>query len=144
MANTTGSNPVNQGSNPCGPAKKEDVMYKIKYSYRTGDSFHSEDREDILDEIEWSELENAEAALERIREHYEWYESLNGYSFRRDKVKRPEWHEKEVDNKDPFTNRNLITLKLDNGNHVQFWAPWCGYFETLYGAEIVLSKRIRF
>lgn len=32
---------------------------------------------------------------------------------------------------------NCIILYTDSGNPWQFWAPWCGYFETLNYAEIV-------
>ena len=30
-------------------------MYKIKYYYQTGDSFHTEEREELL-EFEWKDL----------------------------------------------------------------------------------------
>lgn len=32
---------------------------------------------------------------------------------------------------------NEIILYTDEGNKWQFWAPWCGYFESLVGAEII-------
>lgn len=32
---------------------------------------------------------------------------------------------------------NCIVLYTDEGATFQFWAPWCGYFETLHGAEII-------
>jgi len=34
---------------------------------------------------------------------------------------------------------NLI-LKTDDGNDWQFWAPWCGYFERLEWAEVVVDN----
>jgi len=67
-------------------------MYKIQYHYHTGDSFHTEEREDLL-EFEWKDLDVAKECLKRIREHYRWYESKeNSYSFRHEEVTRPTWH----------------------------------------------------
>jgi hypothetical protein len=122
--------------------RKENVMYKIKYSYRTGDSFHSEDREEIL-EFEWEDIKLAEEALKRIEEHYRWYTSIrNSYSFSPETIERPDWHKKEFTSTDhaQSTEENMIVLRMDNDQTVQFWAPWCGYFETLYGCELVLGK----
>ena len=114
-------------------------MYKIKYSYRTGDSFHTEDREEILEEFEWKDMEIAKEALKRIEEHYRWYASLEHYGrYGESEVKKPEWH--NVDAKDDYTGKSLLNIRMDNGKEIQFWPPWCGYFETLYGAEIVLDE----
>jgi hypothetical protein len=33
-----------------------------------------------------------------------------------------------------------IILKTDGGKNWQFWAPWCGYFESLEWAEIVVDN----
>ena len=120
-------------------------MFKIKYSYKTGDSFHSEDKEKIL-EFDWIDLQLAKQALQRIREHYLWYESINNsYSFRPKNIERPEWHIKELDESglDEHSIPNMLVLQMDEGKQVQFWCPWCGYFEHLYGAEIVLNEIIR-
>lgn len=32
--------------------------------------------------------------------------------------------------------QNCIILYTDEGKPYQFWCPWCGYFESLIGAEI--------
>jgi len=120
-------------------------MFKIKYSYRTGDSFHSEDSEGILD-FDWIDLQLAKQALQRIKEHYLWYESVTSYSrFNPNTLERPDWHVKELDENglDKSTIQSMIVLQMDEGKQVQFWCPWCGYFETLYGAEIVLNEIIR-
>jgi hypothetical protein len=37
---------------------------------------------------------------------------------------------------DEYYATNCLKLKADNGNSMQLSAFWCGYFETLYGAEI--------
>jgi len=36
--------------------------------------------------------------------------------------------------------QNCMKLKADNGNLMQQWNFWCGYFESLHGAEIVTSQ----
>ena len=108
-------------------------MYKIKYNYQTGDSFSNSDCEDVL-EFEWKDLDIAKECLKRIKEHYEWYTSIEGYQ--KNKVAKPKWH--NVTGGDTLSGEHhLINIPMDNGNEVQFWAPWCGYFETLYGAEII-------
>lgn len=106
------------------------MIYKIKYSYETGDSFGRQDTEGEL-EMEWENLDNAKIALKRIQEHYKWYEDHNrSYRYGKEKpVEEPAWHKGEQYD---FT----LKVKLDNGNEVQFSAPWCGYFERLYSAEI--------
>lgn len=38
---------------------------------------------------------------------------------------------------DRMMAQNCILLYTDDGNPYQMWAPWCGYFEGLYYAEIV-------
>jgi hypothetical protein len=108
--------------------------YKIKVEYETGDSFGRQDTSTIL-EMEWKTLAFAKVALARIREHYDWYSYQNCYRrFGRDKgPAEPEWH-KGLD-----CSESLI-LVLDNGNEVKFWPPWCGYFERLYGASIILPE----
>ena len=112
-------------------------MYKIKYHYQTGDSFHTEEREDLL-EYEWKDLDVAKECLKRIREHYRWYESLeNNYSFRNEEVEKPKWHNVKIEHHILSNEHCLMNMPMDNGNEVQFWPPWCGYFEDLYGAEIV-------
>ena len=35
---------------------------------------------------------------------------------------------------------NCIILYTDDGKPWQFWAPWCGYFETLNYAEIIIPE----
>ncbi len=153
------------------------MKYQIKYYYRTGDSFGSEDREEIL-ELEFNDIKIAEANLDRINEHYKQYEKLNSYSNRRDKSEQElleqnqnkDWFVKEMklvaykegadkneyhaidENQkkraikegyltryiiDSSNAQNCIILYTDEGKPYQIWAPWCGYFETLYSVEIV-------
>ena len=116
------------------------LLYKIQYKYQTGDSNRTYDSEGVL-EMEWKNLDNAKRALQRIKEHYEWYRYENRHSWSKEKeVSRPEWHTKE---KYDFT----VKVMLDNGKEVMFSAPWCGYFERLHNAEIVADDpemRIQF
>ncbi len=35
-----------------------------------------------------------------------------------------------------------LRLKLDNGNFVQFWPSWIGYFESLYGAKVISKSPV--
>jgi len=113
-------------------------MYQIKYHYETGDSFHTEDREEIL-EYEWEDLKVAKEALRRIEEHYAWYESISRGHL--DELPRPKWHSIKPGSTAKDMEHYLINIPMDNGKEVQFWAPWCGYFETLYGADIVIGGK---
>lgn len=128
--------------------------YRIKYCYTTGDSFHTEDREDCL-ELSWNTLEAAEENLNRIKEHYELYEVINGTNYYYPE-KEPTKKEKElwikeqkkkpwfVENK-KFHSTNSIKLLADTGKEVQFSAPWCGYFEHLNSLEIIEDlPKVRF
>ena len=55
------------------------IEYKIKYSYRTGDSFNTSEGEDTLEYV-WTDLDVAKEALKRIKEHYKWYDCIESYS----------------------------------------------------------------
>ena len=111
------------------------MKYKIKYYYRTGDSFHTEDSEELL-EYEWEDLEVAKECLKRIKEHYTWYQYTESPRWI-DEVPKPEWHNIKADSITKDMEYHLINIPTDNGKEVQFWPPWCGYFEELYGAEII-------
>jgi hypothetical protein len=112
-------------------------MYQIEYHYRTGDSFHTEDRTKLL-EYEWENIKVAKESLKRIKEHYTWYQYMEGPRWR-DKVPKPKWHSVKFEYKDQ--EHVMINIPMDDGQEVQFWPPWCGYFETLYGAKIVLNGK---
>lgn len=121
--------------------------YKIKISYRTGDSFHNEDAEDYL-ELEWDNLDIAKENLKAIKDHYiNVYQPLHeGYSYERHKNQKDihsqslnefwyvnTWNDGKMDT---YITGYCLKLKADNGNLMQMRAFWCGYFEYLYGAEI--------
>ena len=113
-------------------------MYQIKYNYRTGDSFSTSDKEATL-EYEWKDLDVAKESLRRIEEHYKWYESIE--QLFSEKTNKPEWHNVNANGVTEDMEHYLINIPADNGKEYQFWAPWCGYFETLYGAEIVIGGK---
>jgi len=104
-------------------------MYQIEYNYETGNSFDSYDETEIL-ETTWINLAIAKKALKRIKEHYLWYQGKNSYY--KDNYPKPSWHDLKYD--------FCLKIPLDNGNEVQISAPWCGYFETLYGASVISKK----
>lgn len=41
---------------------------------------------------------------------------------------------------DETMSENCLKLYTDEGKVFQLWAPWCGHFETLHGAEIVIDN----
>lgn len=113
--------------------------YKIKVFYETGDSFGRNDTHTIL-EPEWKNLDVVKENLKRIKTHYKIYERLDrNYSWRKeeqfDEKKLPDYV--VYDKKNNWLNLKLL---LDNGNEMQIYTGWCGYFEQLYGADIIIEK----
>lgn len=115
-----------------------ETIYKIKYDYHTGDSFTSIDKEDIL-EFEWKDLHIVKECLKRIKEHYSWYDSIENSYYRDKKIEKPTWHNVNVQIHHKSNEHCLLNLPMDNGKEIQFWPPWIGYFERLYGAEIIVE-----
>jgi len=99
------------------------MVYKIKMSYRTGDSFGSSDQEEYL-EMEWENVEIVKENLRRIAEHNDYYVDCNSYSTTKN-IKKP-------DNYQDYS----LELLADNGNTWTINTFWTGYFEYLYEAEI--------
>jgi len=54
------------------------MKYKIKYVYKTGNSFNTYTDEGEL-EIDWTDLSVAKQNLKRIKEHYDFYKEINSY-----------------------------------------------------------------
>ena len=54
-----------------------------------------------------------------------------------DKNKNKDWFVKEDKY---YDNEKCIKLYTDDNKPFQFWAPWCGHFETLNFAEIVVGR----
>ena len=119
------------------------MKYKIQYNYDTGDSFnHEPDNSETL-EMVWENLDVAKKNLQRIKEHYSQYKELNSYSLKksREKIlessKDKDWF---VEGTGYSESENCIILYSDDGKPWQFWAPWCGYFESLNYAEIIIPE----
>jgi hypothetical protein len=142
--------------------------YKIKIEYSTGNSLETYDSTDYL-EFTFNDINNAKENLNRIKEHYEMYKSIeydsktNKYELF-NKNKNKEWFVNvpklfcisknvaisESDKKklngdweerpDDYYAQYCLNFKMDNGNNVRINAFWCGYFETLYSAEIEIDN----
>lgn len=110
--------------------------YRIHISYKTGDSESFCDAEHTL-EVGWNDLAVAKENLQFIKQHYIMYRDL-----RWEEIKtREQWCEYAHD-KFWFVNNNFdcIKLKLDNGNVFQMSCFWCGNFESLHSAEIIVDN----
>lgn len=107
--------------------------FKIKCVYKTGSTFGSSEEEIILPFI-WDSIEKAKENLLRIKEHYEYYEANNNafLTKKKDLIKNAptkSWFYKPYDG---------CLILLNNDGHEEVFSPqWCGYFETLYEAEII-------
>lgn len=116
--------------------------HRILVSYYTGNSFGSEDTKDYLD-LSWDNLDVAKENLKAIKEHYKMYNKIERSSWNSPKKSREDVHAEYKDNwwfpdsEDSFHTHNLMKLKTDEGKLMQQWNFWCGYFEGLYGAEII-------
>lgn len=103
-------------------------MYKIKVTYKTGDSFSTRDTEGLIEHV-WTNLEVAKQNLKRIQEHYAWYESTR-FSFRTE-LPKPSFAHPE--------HEWSLKLLHDDGQEFDYGSFWIGMFETLYGLEIILD-----
>lgn len=116
-------------------------MYKIKINYSTGDSFHTEEREEFL-EYEFEKLETAKENLERIKEHYEVYQEYGrnyhgSYKEIKEKYGNKKWFvSKDSKIYDTFLSLHSLNLVLDDKREVRYSSFWTGYFERLHGAYI--------
>jgi hypothetical protein len=114
------------------------MVYQIEYFYKTGDSVRSENLTERL-EAKWTNLDVAKDNLRRIREHYQYYTSNHVHCYYRKidlkksnlEASAKDWFVKEYD--------FCLILKTDEGRPLQISAPWCGYFESLFNAKIVLE-----
>lgn len=114
----------------------------IKVFYETGDSFHNEDTESTLD-YDWESENVVIQNLKRIKEHYEMYEEMANnrhapFKEINDKYGGRDWFVNK--SKDAFLASHSLYLYTDDGRKFQYSCPWCGYFERLYGAEIIFER----
>ena len=108
-------------------------MYKIKYTYTTGDSFHTRQEEDVLP-YEWKDIKEAERSMKRIEEHFRFYKENSWCYGPNSKIEFPDWW--DCDYTDTYSKLHLINLEVQ-GKKIQFSPPWCGYFEHLDSIELV-------
>lgn len=116
--------------------------YRILISYYTGDSFGSQDTEDYLD-LSWDSLKVAKENLQAVKEHYKMYNHIESPPWGEKRLSRKEIHKQYKDKwwfpetENSYFLHHLMKLKTDKGILMQQHNFWCGYFEGLYGAEIV-------
>jgi len=124
--------------------------YKIGISYNTGDSLSDEDRKECL-ELEWDILDMAKRNLKAIKDHYvnvyrKIERSSETHEKRQEMYKKHEnewWFVKELTRTkeiDNYVASNYINLQTDSGNIMQMRCYWCGHFESLHGAEIIVDE----
>lgn len=107
-------------------------MYTIQIEYETGDSFHIEILTDIVGHV-WKLLDKAKESLNRIKSHYEYYQKYGNYNEPEDKMPIGVGYDKEY---------HILQLLLvnDDDKEVIIDSFWCGYFERLIEAKIILSE----
>jgi len=131
--------------------------YKIQYSYNTGDSFTNEDNLEDEIELTWDNLEVAKANLQRINEHYQYYQKLDKSLSDKElnkileELSHKDWAVVEINvpskEIDIGTIKYQLILYTDEGKPYRFPPAWCGYFESLNYAEIItkdVTTRIEF
>ena len=114
-------------------------MYKINITYDSGDSFnHYSGLEKTIEEASWENIDAAKVALRSIQEHYRWYMICN-----------KEWNVSEKEKKSATQKARqkdwyyeqypdvAMYLLDDKGEKFHVSTFWCGYFESLVGADIV-------
>jgi len=125
-------------------------MYYIKITYDTGDSFNTETGLVETLPLSWNNQEKAEQALNDIHEHYkayyaankEWGTTIESRKEIEDKARTKSWFRHE-DNGQYWEFG--IMLENDEGERVLCGTSfYCGYFEYLQGAEIVLDNKWTF
>jgi len=113
--------------------------YKIKVNYQTGDSENSNDATDDLGYI-WNNLDACKASLKAIEEHYTFYMLLRKeYNMSKKqleealaKAEKQPWFTKNWENQ--------LFIVDDKMERMPTSAFWCGYFESLWDAEIVTEQ----
>jgi hypothetical protein len=112
-------------------------MFDIKITYKTGNSFGSQTESDLLG-CSFETVQEAKDALVSIREHNEYFDEINSYSFRRSHktslLPDKEWLVKG----DMFSSEHSLMLK-SSGELKRVSAFWRGYFEYLIAAEVKID-----
>lgn len=102
--------------------------YRIYVNYETGNTFGHRSTDTYVEHV-WANKKVAEANLERIQQHYEWFAQTNRHRWRNeDEILKPDFVSKEYD--------FCLNLMADDGTEFSCLADWCGYFERLHYAEV--------
>lgn len=125
------------------------MAYTISIRYQTGNSFGTEDEVHELDKT-WDNIHVVRENLCRIRDHYNFINRMNEVNFG--------YYGKPEDNKERIAELNKVKnepwfiigkrygcdnwssdllIKNDDGSEEKLYAFWTGYFERLYGADII-------
>ena len=122
------------------------MAYTIEVTYSTGNSFGSEQVTDTIG-LAWQSLELAKAALKTIKEHYGFYEEFDACSSRWGDTRSEKAILKDLNSKvwcrEKAKDKYDMTAKaeMDDGQWRNIpTGMWCGYFETLHSARIVLTE----
>lgn len=114
-------------------------MFTINIEYTTGDSFNSNQTEDQV-ALVWKNKELARKALQAIKEHYEFCTLSDKYGITprerseiTSRAKLSSWYSKDHPD---FT----LMVEVDDGSYMQLHAFWCGYFEILHSAEVIVCE----
>ena len=121
-------------------------MYQIKVYYETGDSFGRQDEEQLI-EHSWSNLDIVKENLDRIRQHYDMYEKCCRHHHASFKDMKKEYGHcpwfvdttavKGQSCAPEFMAGYALNLLKDDGTEFRYSVFWTGYFEHLYGADVV-------
>lgn len=128
------------------------MKWIIKFTYDTGGSFETEygvvgileaklNEDPYSIEYEWDDIAVAQIALQRMREHYEWQDSLIT-TYRSEDLPTPSWWTGKFDKRFRYSG-DYATFNApgNDGEELRFIAStYLGYFETLTEAEIVPAK----
>jgi hypothetical protein len=107
-------------------------MYDIIIRYATGDSFGRQDTTDKVD-VPMPTLEIAKENLKRIREHHKAISLRDENNWQYKKRNMPiDWPPFVLDN-----GERILLLTVDN-KEVEYYPFWTGYFDSLYGGDVVL------
>lgn len=115
------------------------TAFSIQIHYRTGDSFGNKD---VTTEVgSWKNLEAVKECLRRIKAHYRAYEEESDWN-------QPKKFDESKFEKEPwFFNgewrdmwKYFVVLVDDEFNPIERSAFWCGYFESLYEAKVIVEQ----
>lgn len=112
------------------------MQYTIEVSYRTGDSFSSEDTTDAVGVFD--SIEDAKEACKHILEHHKFFTSISGWRITADmakplikKAKKEPWA--ALSEWDENQLSEFSVAYKDQRLH----AFWMGYFEHLHSLKII-------